>query len=287
MARASPDDLHTSAVAALRRTPIFVPVLGVLAALAVAAGVFVVLRGGGEEIGQPHATYRDSLTKPAATRTPKAPKPSSSEQAKIDAEARALGLGSGHPRAVEPQAGVVADDSTSASGPTPEELAARGAERGPSGPSAKELQQELKQLKRSVGISGHPRVTSAGLAAVPSGVPAAVRAIVNSANKIALLPYRYGGGHASFRDSAYDCSASVSYALAAAGLVNEPLDSTAFMRWGAPGRGKYVTVYANEGHAFMFVDGLRFDTGNLGGGTRWTAQSRDVGGFVARHPPGL
>jgi cell wall-associated NlpC family hydrolase len=277
-----------SGVAVLRRTPILVSFVGALAALAVAAAAFVVLRGGGEEVGQPHATYRDSLTKPAPARTTKAPRSSSAEQVKIDAEARALGLGSGHPRAVEPQAGVVADDSSGGGGgPTPEELAARGAERGPSGPSLKELQQELKQLKRSVGISGHPRVTSAGLAAVPSGVPAAVRAVVDAANKIALLPYRYGGGHASFRDNAYDCSASVSYALAAAGLVKEPLDSTAFMHWGAPGRGQYVTVYANEGHAFMFVDGLRFDTGNLGGGTRWTAQSREVGGFVARHPPGL
>ena len=273
-------------VAALRRTPILVPVLGALAALVVAAGAFLVLRNRSEEVGSPHATYRDSLTKPTAVRTPAAPPSgSSSNQAKIDAEARALGLGPGHPRAVEPQAGVVADDASS--GPTPEELAARGAAHGPSAPTATELQQELKQLKRSVGISGHPRVTGAGLAAVPSGVPAAVRSIVDAANRIALLPYRYGGGHASFRDNAYDCSASVSYALAAAGLLNEPLDSTAFMKWGAPGRGKYVTIYANAGHAFMFVDGLRFDTGNLGGGTRWTAETRNVGGFVARHPPGL
>ena len=270
-------------MAALRRTPILVPVLAALAALAVAVGAFVVVRGGSDEIGQPHATYRDSLTKPAAATAPKA-KPGS-DQAKIDAEARALGLGPGHPRAVEPEAGVAASDASS--GPTPEQLAARGAENGPSAPTASDLKQELRQLKRSVGISGHPRVTGAGLAAVPSSVPAAIRSIVDAANKIALLPYRYGGGHGSFRDNAYDCSASVSYALAAAGLVNEPLDSTAFMHWGAPGRGKYVTVYANAGHAFMFVDGLRFDTGNLGGGTRWTAESRDVGGFVARHPPGL
>jgi cell wall-associated NlpC family hydrolase len=270
-------------VAALRRTPILVPFLGALAALAVAVGAFLVLRGSSEEVSQPHAIYRDALTKPAPVRPPAA-QPGSS-QAKIDAEARALGLGAGHPRAVEPQAGVVADDSSS--GPTAEQLAAQGAKHGPAAPTPVQLQQELKQLKRSVGISGHPRVTGAGLAAVPSGVPAAVRSIVDAANKIALLPYRYGGGHASFRDNAYDCSASVSYALAAAGLVKEPLDSTAFMGWGAPGRGKYVTIYANAGHAFMFVDGLRFDTGNLGGGTRWTDQTRDVGGFVARHPPGL
>ena len=99
---------------------------------------------------------------------------------------------------------MVADDSSS--GPTAEQLAAQGAKHGPSAPTATQLQQELRQLKRSVGISGHPRVTSAGLAAVPSGVPAAVRSIVDAANKIALLPYRDGGGHASFRDNAYDCS---------------------------------------------------------------------------------
>jgi cell wall-associated NlpC family hydrolase len=272
-------------VAALRRTPMLVPLLAALAALVVAVGAWFVLRGQTEQISSPHAHFRDSLTKPVASVKPASTAPASSSQAKIDREAQALGLGNGHPRAVQPEAGVVASDTSS--GPTPEQLAARGAKEGPSGPTLSQLQQELKQLKSSVGISGHPRVTSAGLAAVPSGVPAAVRAIVDAGNKIALLPYRYGGGHGSFRDNAYDCSASVSYALAAAGLVKEPLDSTAFMSWGAPGRGKYVTIYANAGHAFMFVDGLRFDTGNLGGGTRWTAQSRDVGGFTARHPPGL
>jgi cell wall-associated NlpC family hydrolase len=240
------------------------------------------LRSGGQQFGSPHATYRDSLVAP---RKAPAPKPGD-DQAKIDAQARALGLGSGHPRAVEPQAGVVAEDS--GGGPTPEELAARGAKHGPSGPSPTELQQELRQLKAQVGISGHPRVTGAGLAAVPSNVPGPVRAIVDAANKIALLPYRYGGGHNSnFRDNAYDCSASVSYALAAAGLLNEPLDSSGFMKWGSPGRGKYVTIFANDGHMFMYVDGLRFDTSALGGGTRWTDQPRELGGFVVRHPPGL
>src|SRR3954451_12450321 len=164
-----------------------VPLLGALAALVVAAGAFIVLRGGGEQFGSPHATYRDSLPRPrgvAGTRPHR-----SEEQAKIDEQARALGLGSGHPRAVEPQPGVVGEDN--GRGPPPEGLAARGAKHGPSGPSATELQHELKQLKAQVGISGHPRVTAAGLAAVPSNVPGAVREIVDAANKIALLPYRY------------------------------------------------------------------------------------------------
>ena len=265
-------------VAALRRTPVLVPVAAAVFALAAAVVLYFALRPAGQ-VGTT-AAYQDAPRKapPPHSRQP--------DRAKIDAEARALGLGSGHPRAVEPEAGVVADTAT---GPTPEQLAARDARRGATGgPTLAELQQELRALKRSVGISGHPRVTAAGLAAVPSSVPGAVRAVVDAANKIALLPYRYGGGHnASFRDSAYDCSASVSYALAAAGLLNEPLDSTGFMGWGAPGRGKWVTIYANEGHAFMVVDGLRFDTGNLGGGTRWTDQPRQAGGFVVRHPPAL
>jgi cell wall-associated NlpC family hydrolase len=268
------------AVAVLRRSPVAVPAVAAVLAVVAVAGWYLVLRPAGQVSAS--AVYHDAPRK-APRVAPPHPQP---DRAKIEAEARALGLGSGHARAVEPEAGVVAD---AGGGPTPEQLAARDAKRGaPSGPSLSELQQELRELKRSVGISGRARVTAAGLAAVPSSVPSVVRAIVDAANKIALLPYRYGGGHsADFRDNAYDCSASVSYALAAGGLLEEPLDSTGFMRWGAPGRGRWVTIYASEGHAFMVVDGLRFDTGNLGGGTRWTDQSRAANGFVVRHPPGL
>jgi hypothetical protein len=112
--------------------------------------------------------------------------------------------------------------------------------------------------------------------------------VIAAGNAIAGLPYLYGGGHGSFRANAYDCSGSVSYALAAAGLLSSPLDSTGFMSWGQPGPGKWITVYANAGHAFMVVAGWRFDTSALsGGGTRWTRAMRDTGGFVARHPAGL
>jgi hypothetical protein len=114
-----------------------------------------------------------------------------------------------------------------------------------------------------------------------------VRAIA-AGNAIAGLPYRYGGGHGSFQDSAYDCSGSISYALAAAGLVSSPMDSTGFMSWGEAGPGKWITVYANAGHAFMVIAGWRFDTSaRSSGGTRWTRAMRPTGGFVARHPPGL
>jgi len=114
-----------------------------------------------------------------------------------------------------------------------------------------------------------------------------VSRVVAAANEIATTPYVWGGGHGG-ASGGYDCSGSISYALAAGGLLSSPLDSTGFMSWGAPGPGSRITVYANAGHAFMVVDGRRFDTSALsGGGTRWTSEMRSTAGFVARHPPGF
>ncbi len=111
--------------------------------------------------------------------------------------------------------------------------------------------------------------------------------VVAAANQIATTPYVWGGGHGG-AVGGYDCSGSVSYALAAGGLLSSPLDSTGFESWGEPGPGRRITVYANAGHAFMIVDGRRYDTSALsGGGTRWTSAMRSTAGFVARHPPGL
>src|SRR4051794_9750218 len=109
-------------------------------------------------------------------------------------------------------------------------------------------------------VTGLP-IDPGGMAQAPAGAPTAVRQVIAAGNAIAGLPYLYGGGHGSFHANAYDCSGSVSYALAAAGLVSSPLDSTAFESWGDAGRGKWITVYANAGHAFMVVAGWRFDTG--------------------------
>lgn len=123
-----------------------------------------------------------------------------------------------------------------------------------------------------------------------SGPPAhdAVAKVVAAANEIASTPYSYGGGHGGGKSGGYDCSGSISYALAAAGLLSSPLDSTGFMSWGEPGPGRRITVYANPGHAFMVVDGRRYDTSALSGsGTRWTSEARSTAGFTARHPPGL
>ncbi len=112
-------------------------------------------------------------------------------------------------------------------------------------------------------------------------------AVIRAANRIASHPYKYGGGHGSFRDSGYDCSGSVSYALHGGGLLRSPLDSGAFMSYGAPGRGRYITIYANPGHVYMVVNGRRFDTSaRFETGSRWTSTHRSPSGYVVRHPPG-
>ena len=132
-----------------------------------------------------------------------------------------------------------------------------------------------------------PKVASGGAGESPAVGGDVVGRIVAAANEIATTPYVYGGGHGG-NSGGYDCSGSISYALAAAGLLSSPLASGGFMSYGEPGPGRRVTIYANAGHAYMVVDGRRYDTSALsGGGTRWTSQMRSSAGFVARHPPGL
>jgi hypothetical protein len=112
--------------------------------------------------------------------------------------------------------------------------------------------------------------------------------VIAAANRIATAPYRYGGGHGSYRDSGYDCSGSVSYALHGGGLLKTPLNSSGFMTYGLPGPGKHITIYANPGHMYMTVDGRRFDTSaRRETGSRWTSTPRSSSGYVVRHPPGL
>jgi peptidoglycan hydrolase-like protein with peptidoglycan-binding domain len=131
-------------------------------------------------------------------------------------------------------------------------------------------------------------LNSDGTATAPQGAPPEVAAIIAAANKIATLPYRYGGGHGKWEDSAYDCSGSVSYALHGANLLDHPMASGDLESWGQSGPGQWVTVYANGGHAYMVVAGLRFDTsGRSSNGTRWQADMRSPSGYVIRHPPGL
>jgi hypothetical protein len=112
--------------------------------------------------------------------------------------------------------------------------------------------------------------------------------MIRAANRIAHYPYVYGGGHGSFTDSGYDCSGSVSYVLHGGHRLSAPLDSSALMSYGRPGPGRHVTVYANPGHAWMTIDGRRYDTsGQSADGSRWHSTSRSSSGYTVRHPPGL
>ena len=131
-----------------------------------------------------------------------------------------------------------------------------------------------------------------GRASAPIEAPAEVHAAIAAANKIVGKPYRYGGGHAKVEDSGYDCSGTISYALIGAKLLKSPLDSSSFMRWGERGKGQWITVYTNPGHAYIVIAGLRLDTSAAGDpsgrkGPRWRPNLRSSRGFRARHPEGL
>jgi hypothetical protein len=130
---------------------------------------------------------------------------------------------------------------------------------------------------------------SDGLAVAPSGAPPEVAAVIAAANRIVGKPYKYGGGHGDWEDSGYDCSGSESYALRGADLVSRPMNSTEFMSYGEAGPGQWITSYANSGHSYLVVAGLRFDTGynNGGNGPRWSEQMRPSDGYTIRHPEGL
>jgi hypothetical protein len=128
-----------------------------------------------------------------------------------------------------------------------------------------------------------------GVALAPVDAPAAVKDVVNNANMIVGRPYIWGGGHGSFYSNGYDCSGSVSFALFGGGLIPRPLTSGELEGWGDPGPGRWITVYANGGHTFAEIAGLRWDTvgDEQGTGPRWHLAGTDTSGFVVRHPPGL
>jgi peptidoglycan hydrolase-like protein with peptidoglycan-binding domain len=129
-----------------------------------------------------------------------------------------------------------------------------------------------------------------GAGSAGGGLPIAVARAISAGNRIAHLPYQYGGGHGSFQSSGYDCSGSVSYLLHGGGLLHAPLDSGQFMSWGSAGRGRWITVYANAGHAYAVIRTnrglLRYDTSGMDDGSRWDGDLRSSGGYVARHPTG-
>ena len=122
-------------------------------------------------------------------------------------------------------------------------------------------------------------------AVAPPGAPPQVVAAIAAANRITRKPYKWGGGHGRWRDSGYDCSGAVSYVLHAARLLRRARDSGGLMSYRASGRGAWITVYANRGHAYMTIAGLRFDTSGRGeAGPRWRLEPHSARGYVARHP---
>jgi peptidoglycan hydrolase CwlO-like protein len=152
---------------------------------------------------------------------------------------------------------------------------------------AKEHQIQL-DVSNIPAPAGRATIDSNGDAIPPSNAPLAVRGAIEAANQIDSLPYIWGGGHGSFTASGYDCSGAVSFALHGGGLLSSPLDSTGFEVWGAPGAGNWITVFANSGHAWAMIAGLRWDTaGNGSDGPRWSTElNENTADFVARHPAG-
>jgi cell wall-associated NlpC family hydrolase len=193
-----------------------------------------------------------------------------------------------HPHAVEPVAG--------AGSSTLPKVATVKVDTHPAGNSLARptsLVDVRRQLRES-GMSASPNqgtLTSNLLAIAPVDAPAAVQEVIAAGNQISHRPYIWGGGHMTYEDTGYDCSGSLSYVLAAAGLLHTTMTSGELMSWGDPGPGKWITVYASPGHTFMYVAGLRFDTVALAeSGSRWSNRSADepdLSSFVARHPPGL
>jgi hypothetical protein len=245
-------------VVSRRRVVALVICLGMVAGLAVVVGV------GGEDpkSGGPAGASSERGQSVRDTEEAQAhPEPSSAEP---------------HPLAASPDEAATSEEGIS-----------------PGAPSDEEVRRDLRELERYYGrrpgAKGGGVTVSDGYAQTPPGAPRAVEQAVAGGNAIARFPYRWGGGHGSFIDDAYDCSGSVSYVLAAAGMLDAPLASGDLAGWGEPGRGRWITVYANAGHVYMEVGGLRFDTSGRGGrrGSRWQAVRRSARGFEARHWPGL
>jgi hypothetical protein len=132
-----------------------------------------------------------------------------------------------------------------------------------------------------------------GKAYPPEGAPPEVQKAIWAGNEIVGKPYVYGGGHRrGFKDRGYDCSGTVSYALNGGGLLDAPLDSSSFMKWGETGEGQWITVYTNRGHAFVVIAGLRLDTSAAGDpsgneGPQWRPVLRKTDSFKPRHPLNL
>ncbi len=281
--------------------------------LALVAGLAIVLLAGGS--GSHGDGSRAAAAPPGAKTAAKAaaarPRagsaPANTRPAATVAPSHTTGVGVGGKRV---NVAEVADPQEAASFPAPatvhhkaaatpsragEQVVAAGA------PSDAEVKRELQQMQavertakeaqtqRLTPVAGGNSVGGNGTIPIPSSVPEVVQRVIAGANEIADFPYVFGGGHASFVDNAYDCSGSVSYALAAGGLLSAPETSGELESWGAPGPGRYITVYAAAGHTYMYVDGVLYDTAGRSGvyASRWQVSPTNNAGYVARHWPGL
>jgi peptidoglycan hydrolase-like protein with peptidoglycan-binding domain len=130
--------------------------------------------------------------------------------------------------------------------------------------------------------------SSAGESSSSTAGSSVVARVIAAGDEIATRPYIFGGGHGSFQSAGYDCSGSVSYALHGGGLLSTPEDSSQLESYGEAGPGQHITIYANAEHAFMVIDGKRFDTIALQEtGTRWSSSMESTSGYVVRHPDGM
>jgi cell wall-associated NlpC family hydrolase len=243
-------------------------ITGGLAAACAAIAVLVAALGGGSE-------NRSAAATPVAAAVPNSKAADSGLPAPLKSHPKvAVALPPGQSAPVDPSS------STGSAGPVAQ--------------SDAEVRHELALFRKhlstfSAARGPVPQVRSDGTAVAPLQAPNVIAQVIAAGNAIATTPYKWGGGHGAWKDSGYDCSGSVSFALAGAGLMSSPLTSGGFMHWGDAGPGRWISIYANNGHVFMVVAGLRFDTvGASGGGTRWqSAKGESYGSFVVRHPPGL
>src|SRR3954454_739097 len=248
------------------------------AALAMTTCGLLTLGGGYLALGAAGQDAPARVVAAAATSTPLVATPVPTEDAvslpPLPTESRA--------RSVAPVAGAAGATTDATADP------------GLSATDAKPTKQASGALKSANPASGGSNAVDKavalgnGVALPPLEAPEAVKQIIEAGNGIARTPYKWGGGHGKWQDTGYDCSGSVSFVLAAAGLLGGPLASGPLMSWGEAGKGKWMTIYANNGHVFLEVAGIRFDTSAAKiTGSRWINEMRPTDGFVARHPAGL
>ena len=153
------------------------------------------------------------------------------------------------------------------------------------------------------------RILPDGLAAAPQDAPAQVQAAVAAGNRIIDTSYstERQPNMLSTVMGSYDCSGSTDFVLYNAGLNSPQVDvgdgiagdSGMLESYGNPGPGRWITVFASAGHAFIQVAGIVLDTAHWtpttpsGSGPRWQpastlpSQLADGNTWTERHPPGL